>query len=115
MRCFAGHCIPAVPADESCRIEQVLIEMPQASDAAELCRAVQLMSQRAHPDVFKLAQMFQDYMRIYEEQKAAQLDARDQLSWIECAAMVSTAPCLYLPVQHLLHSYTEHCSIYSPW
>jgi hypothetical protein len=68
--------------DGICRVEQVVINLMQPSDATELFEALQVMQQRAHSDIHKLAKVFQDTMSLYEQQKVAQLQARAQLASI---------------------------------
>ncbi|CAL8464474.1 g4009 [Coccomyxa elongata] len=71
-----GHCVPATSTDGRCHVQQLLITLARPSDATELHRALALMQERAHPEILEFAKLLQDHLSLYEQQKAAQLDAR---------------------------------------
>ena len=75
----AGNCIPATSADGRCHVQQLLVTLAKPSDAIELHRALAQMQERAHPEILEFAKLLQDHLSLYEQQKAAQLDARLQL------------------------------------
>ncbi|BDA49640.1 probable Ankyrin repeat domain-containing protein 54 at N-terminal half [Coccomyxa sp. Obi] len=84
-----GHCVPARSADGKCHVQQLVITLTQPSDATELHRALALMQERAHPEILEFAKLLQDHLILYEQQKAAQLDARLQLHAISQELLAS--------------------------
>lgn len=80
--------MPATSANGSCHVQQLRIRLDSPADATELQTALAAMQKRAHPDVLEFTRQFQEHMAVYEQQKAAQLDARLQLQAISRELLV---------------------------
>jgi hypothetical protein len=74
----AGQTFPAAAEPGGRHLRHLLIT--DTDDAQQLCAALARMQQRAHPDTTEFALRFQRYNQLYEQQKAAQINAQARLT-----------------------------------